>query len=321
MKRIIPFILAALLVFTAVAFAENSGDPVGAAVYTDIHSVINGHGIRSYIMDGTSLVILEELKNYGFSETVNEDGSVDIIRLIGEEPEREDIPGIPAGRGVGDKMADVFPSDTVVRFDGVRVTAYTAGDLTLVSLDTAAEAYASEYVWNGEKKELSLTLADRPNGDWLKKADHPEISKENKLYMKAVLSKGAKQPDGSYKLKVFSIGGDDYMNVSLTYDPDTSALTAEISGKSSGMKTKYDIEFCLTPDFTGTLPVYAVYERSGGKASVQGRMKPSDLSPLKYAEIKAIHESGVPDVIESLNKTLPVRIASAMAFIEALPTD
>ena len=318
MKRIIPLLIAALTLLTAFTFAENEGEPIGPAVYSDITAVINGHGIRSYNMNGETIVLLEELKNYGFAEILGEDGSVDIIRLIGEEPEREDITGIPDGRRSGDVFADIYPSSSVVRLDGVETPVYAAGELTLISLDTVASAYAAEYKWDPEKNELSLTLSGKTAENWLKKAAAQELSDENKVLMQAVLKNGVKNEDGSSSLKVFGIDGDDHMSVTLSFDPKTAALTAVIEGRSAEAKIGYSVEFGLTPDAFGMVMVYAECEREGGFAKAQGKAERSKLSSVSLAGIDLIHESGVPDALDPLVKTLPARIATAMAFIEAI---
>ena len=329
-RKIIPFILIISMLVPAMTFAaihaENDSETVGTAVYTDISAYISGHGIRAYIIDGDTYIIAEELKNYGFIENISEDGGVvEITRINGASPERRDITGMPKGRTVGTEFSKVYASQTEIYLDGVLIGCVTAkgesgsDDLTLIKLDTVAEAYASGYVWDGEKRELRLELAETANKSWTAKRERPELTSEQKKLIEKIVSEGVYDKNtGEYTLSVFSSENNDSVSVALRCGTAAASIYADMTVSSPRLKFGYEITLDLVPDADGSCAVNASMTENGGKALVMASVKHGDLSSQKTAELTYIHGSGANDVIDTVEKTLPARISVLCAFIEKL---
>ena len=66
-KRILSIIMVcAMLMLNTVSFAAKIGDVVGTVYNTDIVAYINNYAIPSYAANGTSVVVAEDLANFGF---------------------------------------------------------------------------------------------------------------------------------------------------------------------------------------------------------------------------------------------------------------
>ena len=68
MKRLFTAALSAALLLSLAlpSSAAGTGRAVDWALYTDITAQINGHPLRSYNVNGSTAVVAEDLRGYGF---------------------------------------------------------------------------------------------------------------------------------------------------------------------------------------------------------------------------------------------------------------
>ena len=83
MKKIIFLILMLLTVmlFTISVSALSPGDPMGWVLYTDIVAYINGVPIHSYNIEGYTYVVAEELADYGFHVTWDDQDADGVLHI------------------------------------------------------------------------------------------------------------------------------------------------------------------------------------------------------------------------------------------------
>ena len=82
-KFVYSILIVVLALASMFAFAAGVGDKVGEVVYTDIAGYINHYPIPTYAYDGGLVVVAEDLANYGFSVSYDENA-----RRLGINPDR-----------------------------------------------------------------------------------------------------------------------------------------------------------------------------------------------------------------------------------------
>lgn len=142
------------------AFAENPGDVVGKAVYTDIVAYINNQPIPSYNVGGYTVVVAEDLRSYGFDvDWDNETRSLAITK----SDEQNTVAGIGTVYKydrVGVKFANVLYTDIVTYMDGQSITAFNIDGYTMIPLKSL-EAYG-EVSWNQAEWRAEVSLGWLP---------------------------------------------------------------------------------------------------------------------------------------------------------------
>jgi len=113
------------------------------AYNTDIYVYINESAIPSYAVNGTSVVVAEDLRNYGFhviwnndTRTLdiyrNEEGAITPLSYVKTEPP-------------GSFFSDVYASDIVVNLNGQRLTSYAIDGVTLIPIEEFGMYYSVQY--------------------------------------------------------------------------------------------------------------------------------------------------------------------------------
>ncbi len=136
MKKCISIVLViSLMIVGAVsAGAARIGDVVNKTLYTDIVTKINGRDIQSYNVSGYTVVVAEDLRNYGFDVVWNDAERTLHITKNEANPTVTSTyvaPEVPANK-VGKKASNVLYSDIKTYIDGKLVTSYNIGGRTVV---------------------------------------------------------------------------------------------------------------------------------------------------------------------------------------------
>lgn len=87
MKRLFTAALSAALLLSLAlpSSAAGTGRAVDWALYTDITAQINGHPLRSYNVNGSTAVVAEDLRGYGFQVLWDaEDRTLSVERAAGQ---------------------------------------------------------------------------------------------------------------------------------------------------------------------------------------------------------------------------------------------
>lgn len=99
MKRLFTAALSAALLLSLAlpSSAAGTGRAVDWALYTDITAQINGHPLRSYNVNGSTAVVAEDLRGYGFQVLWDaEDRTLSVERAAGQH--RAALPSRRPGR-------------------------------------------------------------------------------------------------------------------------------------------------------------------------------------------------------------------------------
>ena len=124
MKKLFVVLLiltASLFVGFITAYAE-VGDVVDTIYTTDILTQVDGRDIKSYAIDGRTMIALEDLKDYGFTVYYDNDIRTLFVTKTGTvDPDFN--PSIPRGRE-GGTDGYVYETDIKAYLNGVRIDAY-----------------------------------------------------------------------------------------------------------------------------------------------------------------------------------------------------
>lgn len=130
------------------------GSKINSYLNTDIVARIDGTPIRSYNIDGYTVIIAEDLKNYGFN--VNFDNEKRILYVDDVKGEITSTYTDSAFSGkVGDVAGDVLYTDIDTYVNGLPVKSYNIGGLTAIYISDL-QCFGS-VVWNENERTICLT--------------------------------------------------------------------------------------------------------------------------------------------------------------------
>ncbi len=218
MKKILGILLAFAISFSLVANvgAANIGDVVNKTVYTDIVAKINGRDIASFNIDGYTVVVAEDLRNYGFDVTwVDYERALYITKneTITSVASTYVAPFVPKIQ-VGKKANDVLYSDIRTYMDGNLVASYNIGGQTVVYFNDLQRYGGVSY--DDNSRTLSVALP------WM--ATYTEVSNPgnrssyNRLITE-IIGKGGSgvEDDGSRFYYLYDEGYDEDMGLVQRY--------------------------------------------------------------------------------------------------------
>ena len=158
--------LAGLL--TASAGAVQIGAVTDYVLYTDIVANIDGCPIPSYNVAGDTVVVAEDLIDYGFTvEWLPAERRLEVTRTEGKAYTADYVPQENT-HPIGSRAMPVLSTDIVTTLDGVSIPSRNIDGRTVIAMDDLAERYAASYRWDRESRTLSLTT------DWRRDLSAPE---------------------------------------------------------------------------------------------------------------------------------------------------
>ena len=170
------------LASTITANASQIGDVIGDVVYTDISTYINNVPIPSYAYDGGMVVIAEDLVNYGFDVTYN-----DNTRSLSITPalNKTSVVGMGTvyknGRKLGQHYADALYTDIKTYFNGKEIPSYAINGYTMIKIESLSNPeYGIEFTWDDLSRTSRLWLDWAAIGDFAPLQENPDISDELK---------------------------------------------------------------------------------------------------------------------------------------------
>ncbi|MBC7766235.1 MAG: hypothetical protein H7Y41_07090, partial [Hyphomonadaceae bacterium] len=147
-----------LLMGNCTVLAATDGNAAMYAVNTDIVTYINHYIIASYNIDGNTAVIAEDLSNYGFQVTRDDEKkTIEITRSTAKEI-------TPVGtvykniKPVGSVVAEVLKSDIKMVVNGVEVDSYQIDGKNIVFMNSLKPF--GEVGWVGELKAVKMWMPD-----------------------------------------------------------------------------------------------------------------------------------------------------------------
>lgn len=167
MKKLMIALLTVVLLFIGnTVFADTN--IVGHIYSTDILAFVNDKPIDGYNIGGRTVVIAEDLDNYGFHCFYNDDErKLEIIAYFYELGNDLKIAEIPRGK-VGKIVGDIYKTDIKVFLNGVEIEGYNIGGRTAICLEDMGELqdspnaeygyskYLGKSVWNENDRTISF---------------------------------------------------------------------------------------------------------------------------------------------------------------------
>ncbi len=132
--------------------AESIGDKTGTVYNTDIVAYINNYALSSYAANGTSVIVAEDLRNFGFDVVWNEtERTLSITRNTDTTPKEMNVVkyGIPES-----EFSDLLYTDIAVFADGIRIPSYAINGYTMIPVESLT--MFGEYYWIPEERALKL---------------------------------------------------------------------------------------------------------------------------------------------------------------------
>lgn len=155
MKKFLCAFVAAICTFGS-AFAA-PGDILGNVLKTDIASYINNYPIKSYNINGSTAVLVEDLKHYGFDAVW--DGNTRSVHITRNKA-WEITPDYVFYRYPlslsGQFDCYYYDTDIVTYLDGEKITSFNIGGKTAVYL-SSLQKYGN-LLWDQDKREAHITI-------------------------------------------------------------------------------------------------------------------------------------------------------------------
>ena len=141
MKKMLTILLIGILVLMAIPVsAATVGTVIGTAYNTDIVAYINHYAIPSFAVNGTSVIVAEDLKNFGFDVTwENSTRTLTIVRNSQTVPTEMEFTKAGAS---GSKYTDILATDISVYANAgsevKKLTSYAMNGYTMIPLEELA---------------------------------------------------------------------------------------------------------------------------------------------------------------------------------------
>ncbi len=132
MKKIASLILSVMMLFSLTAQAK-IGDKAGVALNTDIVAYVNNYAIPSFAVNGTSCVVAEDLRNFGFD--VIWDGIARSLTINRNSYTTVNPMSFSKDAKTGSFFANVLETDIVVYAGGERITSYAMNGYTMIPVE------------------------------------------------------------------------------------------------------------------------------------------------------------------------------------------
>lgn len=156
--------MAALCLALAPEAQASAPEIINYALYTDITATVDGHPLRSFNIDGSTAVVAEDLRGFGFWVLWDaEKRTLHISRALKDgEPETPEIwpawESAPLTHRIGTRAKPVYATDIVTSAAGETLESFNIDGETLVWMEDLSPF--GSVVWDAESRVISLTLGD-----------------------------------------------------------------------------------------------------------------------------------------------------------------
>ncbi len=126
--------LMLLLAVPSITHAQPKiGDSIGTVYNTDIVAYINNYAIPSYAANGQSLIVVEDLVNFGFN--VRWDSALRTLFITRNSNITPNVMDVEKQGVPGSKLTDLLYTDIIVSANGYTIPSYSINGYTLISLE------------------------------------------------------------------------------------------------------------------------------------------------------------------------------------------
>jgi len=182
-KRAISIILAIIMVLTLIPVTVTSagpgetqvkvGDPLGDVLYSDIVAFIDGYAIPTSVKSGVTMVVVEDLMNYGFDVAWNKSDKT----LKVERNENKTFKPLTVVKDTTNKpgtfKCKYVYTDIKTYISGELVDSFAINGVTLINFELLARY--GNLNWNSAAREIKLTLNKTAPPPGPKPKPEPEI--------------------------------------------------------------------------------------------------------------------------------------------------
>lgn len=154
MKKIIAILLTTVLMLSCFSMAVSAkvGDVIGQALHTDIVAYINHYAIPSYAVNGQSVIVAEDLRNFGFDVTWNGYNRTLTITRNGNTwvtPMDFSKDGVPST-----KFSNLYSTDIKVYANGIQIPSYAINGYTMIPMESLN--MFGEIYWVANERALKM---------------------------------------------------------------------------------------------------------------------------------------------------------------------
>ncbi|MBR2476704.1 MAG: hypothetical protein IKB50_01055 [Clostridia bacterium] len=158
MKKFVALLLTMIMLLscTGIVAQAKVGDVVGTALHTDIVVYINNYAVPSYAVNGTSVIVAEDLANFGFD--VIWDGNSRSLHIRRNSDFDVYPMFVSKGYTTGTKYTNILSTDISVWAAGKRITSYAMNGFTMIPVEEL-EMFGELY-WDPSQRTLKLWVDD-----------------------------------------------------------------------------------------------------------------------------------------------------------------
>ena len=156
-RKIILFLVFALyLNMLTIGVSAKVGDVNGKALHTDIVAYVNHYALPSYAVNGTSCIVAEDLRNFGFD--VSWDGDSRSLTIIRNEQLDIVEQYVSKNEKTGSFFADTLETDIQVFAAERKLTSYAINGYTMIPIEELT--MFGEVYWVAEERAIKLWVED-----------------------------------------------------------------------------------------------------------------------------------------------------------------
>ncbi|MBR5517962.1 MAG: hypothetical protein IKV86_02940 [Clostridia bacterium] len=153
-KKIISIMLAVIMLVSAMCISVSAATgKAGDYYYTDIKSYVRGQLIDSYNIGGTTVILVESLRTYGFNVDWNPDARTLTITDFKGAATSSATP--TATGAIGAVAGSYYHTDIVTYFNGVAIESYNLGGQTVIPA-TKLRDFGYNVVWDADNRRVLI---------------------------------------------------------------------------------------------------------------------------------------------------------------------
>lgn len=226
---------AAASLLTAPAAALSPGDPMGWVLHTDIVTYLDNHPIRSYNIDGNTYIVAEDLMQYGFRVEWRAEENKLIVhtdRTAAPDGYTADYVSEASRYRAGTRAMPYLYTSITAWIGETPVTGYNIDGYTCIGMDDLAAAFASEYVWDADARELRMTSSPKDFA-WTHLYTTPDYDADTAVNGVYAIWQFEKNADGKFTLTHSE--GDTNFTASLQFGHASLYYTVNSVGTKIGL--------------------------------------------------------------------------------------
>ena len=216
MKKFLAVVLTFVMLFSSMVMVSQArvGDVIGSALHTDIVVYINNFAIPSYAVNGQSVVVAEDLRNFGFDVVWND--HTRSLTLSRNANYNVNPMHVDKSHNTGAYYTSILSTDITVWAGNRRLTSYAMNGYTMIPAEELT--MFGSVTWVSEERALKI---------WV---DNLQSLASNQMVARRYYS-GSKAPDFGWVTQslCFEWDDDSVGNKKRYYYADSTKLQQYIS--------------------------------------------------------------------------------------------